>query len=68
MIDTNKDGYVSLAELEAFVNHYLAQMDDNCSFGTAEEVLLVKFFLRICSPVLLTLERTLILSNFSAKI
>ena len=56
MIDTNKDGYVSLAELEAFVNHYLAQMDDNCSFGTAEEVLLVKFFLRIFSPVLLTLE------------
>ena len=38
MIDTNKDGYVSLAELEAFVNHYLAQMDDNCSFGDAVEV------------------------------
>ena len=39
MIDTNKDGYVSLAELEAFVNHYLAQMGDNCSFGDAVEVL-----------------------------
>jgi len=40
-VDTNKDGDVSLTELEAFVNHYLTQMDDNCSFANSDELMAI---------------------------
>ena len=38
MMDTNNDGFVSLAELEAFVDHALEHLDEGCGFADIDEV------------------------------